>query len=92
MKNSKQTEVKLADAGKERLLSDLPVGTIATIRKVLPNSRGGKKFADVGLVPGTKLMVEGKAPFGGLLRVKIMETSIAIHRDDAKSIVVGKEK
>ncbi|MBR2364417.1 MAG: ferrous iron transport protein A, partial [Lentisphaeria bacterium] len=56
--------------------------------KILPGSRGRKKFADVGLVPGNELVMEAQAPFGGLLRIKVLETSMALHRDDAQDIVL----
>lgn len=62
---------------KEMTLADLPVGTTATILKVMPDWRGRKKFADIGLVAGTELVMEAHAPFGGLLRVRVMETSMA---------------
>ena len=73
---------------RELTLADLPVGTTATIIKVVPNTRGGKKFADIGLVAGTELLMEAHAPFGGLLRVKILGTSMALHRDDAENIIL----
>lgn len=76
------------DEGKELSLADLSVGCSARIVKVLPGTRGQKKFADVGLVAGTELLLEAQAPFGGLIRVKVMETSMALHRDDAANIVV----
>ena len=72
-------------------LAELPVGSTATIVKVVPKSRGRKKFADVGLVPGTELLIEAHAPFGGLIRVKVMETSMALHKDDAANIMMKKE-
>jgi len=75
-------------ANGEISLSELPVGATATIVRVLPEVRGRKKFADVGLIPGTELTLEARAPFGGLARVKIMETSMAIHEDDAAGIVL----
>lgn len=81
-KNPKTTSTK------KQTLADLPVGATATILKVIPNSRGEKKFADVGLVPGTELLMEARAPFGGLIRVRVMETSMALHSDDAKNIVM----
>ena len=80
-----------ANAEKEVSLADLPVGSTATIVKVIPESRGRKKFADVGLVPGTELLIEAHAPFGGLIRVKVMETSMALHKDDAANILMKKE-
>ena len=90
MKKSKQTEENLS--AEKSSLADLPIGTTATILEVIPNSRGKKKFADVGLVSGTELVMEARAPFGGLIRVKVMETSMALHSDDAKGILVKKAK
>ena len=76
---------------KEMTLADLPVGTTATILRVLPEWRGRRKFADVGLIPGVELLMEAHAPFGGLLRIRVMDTSMALHRDDAVCIMM-KEK
>ena len=73
-------------------LADLPVGTKATIVGISPQSRGRKKFADVGIVPGTELLIEAHAPFGGLIRVKVMETSMALHKDDAACIMLEKKE
>lgn len=75
----------------EKTLADLPVGASGTIVRIIPESRGRKKFADVGLVPGTELLIEAHAPFGGLIRVKVMESSMALHRDEAQNIVIRKE-
>ena len=77
--------------GGEITLADLPVGAHGKVLKIRPELRGRKKFADVGLVPGTELLMEAHAPFGGLLRVKIMETSMALHSSDAANIVLKKE-
>ena len=74
----------------EVTLDQLPIGSRATIVKILPDLREKKKFADVGLVAGAELVMEAHAPFGGLLRVKILETSMALHRDDAAKIVLKK--
>ena len=72
-------------------LADLPVGTTARIIKIMPGLRCMKKFADVGIVPGTEQLMEAHAPFGGLIRVKIMETSVAIHKDDAVNIMIKRD-
>jgi len=69
-------------------LAELPVGASGTIVRVLPGLRGRKKFADVGLVAGTRLQVEAHAPFGGLIRVKFMDTSMALHCDSAAGIIM----
>ena len=72
-------------------LADMPVGSSGKILKILPPSRGEKKFADVGLIPGTELAIQSRAPFGGLIRVKVMQTSITIHSLDAKNILLEKD-
>ena len=90
MKKTKQSEVY--QEPEKASLADLPIGSTATILEIIPNARGKKKFADVGLVPGSELVMEARAPFGGLIRVKVMETSMALHRDDAKGILVKKTK
>lgn len=69
-------------------LSKLPVGQAAVVVKVDENLRGIKKFADLGLVPGTLLQLEGHAPFGDLLRVRIMGSSLSLRARDAAFIHV----
>ena len=92
MAEKKVAKTDFSPAEREEIsLAELPVGTTATIVKVVPQTRGRKKFADVGLVPGTELLIEAHAPFGGLIRVKVMETSMALHKDDAANIMMKKE-
>ena len=74
---------------REMTLAELPVGRSATIIKVMPKARGQKKFADVGLVAGAELLMEAHAPMGGLLRIRIMGTSMALHRDDAAHFIIS---
>lgn len=73
-------------------LAELPIGTKAVITGFSPYSREKKKFADAGFVPGSELQIEAHAPFGGLIRVKVMETSMALHRDDAKCILLKNQE
>ena len=75
--------------GREMTLAELPVGRSATIVKVMPQARGQKKFADVGLVAGAELLMEAHAPMGGLLRIRVMGTSMALHRDDAAHFIIS---
>ena len=77
------------NAGREMTWAELPVGRSATIVKVMPQARGQKKFADVGLVAGAELLMEAHAPMGGLLRIRVMGTSMALHRDDAAHFIIS---
>ena len=75
----------------EITLDKLPVGAAAPIVKILSSERNHKKFADVGLVPGTELQMQAHAPFGGLLRIKVLNSSMALHREDAANILLKRE-
>jgi len=67
-------------------LSELPVGRQGVVVHVDDNLRALKKFADLGLVRGTLLQMEGHAPFGDLLRVRVMCSSLSLRRKDAAHI------
>ena len=69
-------------------LAELPVGMSAEVVALGEELRGRKKFADVGVVPGMKLVMQSHAPFGGLLRVKVLGSTIALHRSEGKNIQV----
>lgn len=69
-------------------LAELPVGAVATVVGILPQSRGCKKFADAGIVPGVEVQVEAHAPLGSLIRIKVMESSVALNKVDAACIMI----
>ena len=69
-------------------LDKLPVDKIGVVVKVAESLRGIKKFADMGLVPGTLVQFEGTAPFGDLIRIKIMGSCLSIRSSDAMYIWV----
>lgn len=75
-------------SGQEQLISldQLPVGARGVVVKVAENLRGIKKFADLGLVSGTLLEMEGTAPLGDLMRIKVMGSSISLRKSDAAHI------
>ena len=69
-------------------LAELPEGMSAEVVALGKELRGRKKFADVGVVPGMKLVMQSHAPLGGLLRVKVLGSTIALHRSEGKNIQV----
>ena len=75
-------------SGQEQLipLAQLPVGARGVVVKVAENLRGIKKFADLGLVSGTLLEMEGTAPLGDLMRIKVMGSSLSLRKSDAAHI------
>ena len=75
-------------SGQEQLipLDQLLVGARGVVVKVAENLRGIKKFADLGLVSGTLLEMEGTAPLGDLMRIKVMGSSLSLRKSDAAHI------
>ena len=69
-------------------LDQLEQGKCAVVVKTSNNLRGIKKFADLGLVPGTLLEMVGHAPFGDLIRVRVMGSSLSMRSRDASYIQV----
>lgn len=69
-------------------LDKLKDGQCGVVVRVAENLRGIKKFADLGLVSETLLEMEGSAPFGDLLRIKVMGSSLSLRSKDASHIWV----
>ena len=61
---------------------------LAEIVYISESLRGIKKFADMGIVPGAVLEHEGTAPFGDLIRIRLMDTQLSLRTKDAKYIWV----
>ena len=70
------------------LLADVAVGESCVISKIEESLKGIGRFADLGLVKGTLLTMEGRAPFGNLIRIRVMGASLSIRVQDAKHIWV----
>ena len=80
-----ETMPEISPANAELIsLDKLPADHRGELVYVSENLRGIKKFADMGLVPGAVLQYEGIAPFGDLIRIKLMGTSLSLRASDAK--------
>ena len=69
-------------------LSELPIGSAGVVVGFLDAMRGVKKFANAGMVPGAELFMQSHAPLGSLLRVKILDCSLALHKNEGRCIMV----
>ena len=73
-------------------LDQLQEGERGVIVHVSAMLRGRKKFADLGLVPGSELSMEGGAPlFGELLRIRVMGSTLSLRNSDAAYILVRRQ-
>ncbi len=70
-------------------LSELPVGASAVIRSVDAGEGGqGRRLLDVGLVPGTTVTVERRAPAGDPTVFAFRSTRLALRRNGAELVEV----
>ncbi len=70
-------------------LSEIPVGASAVIRSVDPGQAGqGRRLLEVGLVPGTTVTVERRAPMGDPTVFAFRSTRLALRRNGAELIEV----
>lgn len=76
---------------KSKLLADLNPGESGVIVKITEEKRDLLQYlATLGLMPGTPLVIEEKAPFNGPVMVRVKGASYALGRDVASSIWVKK--
>jgi ferrous iron transport protein A len=72
-------------------LAELPVGASATVERVLGERRLAIRLMELGLVPGTTVQIERKAPLGDPVELSIRGYGLSIRRVDAERIVVKRE-
>ena len=69
-------------------LNDLQEEQSGVIAYVSTALKGSKKFADMGLVPGARITLEGRAPLGDLLRIRLLDSVISLRGSDAAYILL----
>ena len=71
-------------------LDSLQDGEDCVVVHVSENLRGIKKFADLGLVGGTFVHMENRAPIGDLIRIRVLGSSLSMRSGDAAHIWLRK--
>lgn len=75
-------------AGDTVTLAQLAPGQKGIVVGISPALRSAQKFADIGMIEGACVLLESYAPFGGLLRIRILDSSMALHFLEARHILV----
>ena len=68
-------------------LGELPMGRSATVVRFPANS-GGRRFVEMGLIPGVQVTAIRVAPLGDPVEFAVMGSRISIRRSDADAILV----
>lgn len=76
----------------ELTLKDLKVGELAEVSGYKSDDIPAK-FYEMGFIPGTKLQVKNKAPFGGPICISILSNKsiLALRRNEAEKILINKK-
>ena len=73
-------------------LADLEQDETAAVAEVLDRGPLGRRFLDLGLIPGARVACLGRAPLGDPAAYLIAGAVIAIRRRDAGSVLLREEE
>lgn len=73
-------------------LTDLKIGDSKTITKVGGEGALRHRLLEMGIIPGTKIEITKKAPFGDPIQIHIRGYELSIRKEDADYIEVGDSK
>ncbi|MDJ0986686.1 MAG: FeoA family protein [Desulfobacterales bacterium] len=71
-----------------RNMSDNQAGTIASIKVA---GELGRRIRDMGLVPGTEIKIQGRAPLNDPVALRVMGTTLTLRNNEADYIEVEVE-
>lgn len=74
-----------------RPLSSLRAGEAGIVHRVLAAAAVRRRLLEMGLLPGTRVELEGLAPLGDPLRIKVRGYRLSLRREEADAILVGPE-
>ncbi|ABY92435.1 ferrous iron transport protein A [Thermoanaerobacter brockii subsp. lactiethylicus] len=69
-------------------LNKLPIGTKAKIVKIAAKGDLRRRLTDMGVILGTELKVEGVAPLGDPIEVKVLGYRLSLRKSEAALIEV----
>lgn len=70
-------------------LTNLPIGTKATVLAVNGNNQIARRLMEMGVVPGISVRVVKAAPFGDPLEIRVRGYNLAMRKSEADSIEVS---
>ncbi|MCK8601031.1 FeoA family protein [Desulfoferrobacter suflitae] len=70
------------------LLRQMAVGQEGVITKVTAEGELGRRIRDMGLVPGTPLRIQGRAPLKDPVAIKLRNFTLSLRNNEADYITV----
>lgn len=72
-------------------IDDLKIGEDGVITQVGGEGALRLRFLDMGLIPGTKVLLQKTAPMGDPIQIQIRGYELTIRREDAQKIAIRRE-
>lgn len=69
-------------------LNEAKVKSKVKVVEISQNSRMRKRIMDMGIVRGTNIVIEGKAPMGDPIEILVRGYNLTLRNDEAKDIKV----
>lgn len=69
-------------------LDKVSVGTECRVMKIIEGSKVRRRIMDMGIVRGTRIKVEGKAPLGDPIELRLRGYKLTLRKAEAKDISV----
>lgn len=73
-------------------INDLQIGQSGVIAQVGGEGALRLRFLDMGLIPGTKVMLQKIAPMGDPIQIQVRGYELTIRREDARRITLKEEQ
>lgn len=77
---------------KNLTLDKLPIGVSAVVTRVGGEGALRCRLLDMGIIPGTKIMIQKVAPMGDPIELRLRGYELSIRLEDARNIEVQTEQ
>ena len=75
-------------ASEEKTLRDVPVGSIATVVKLVGDGAIKRRIMDMGITKGTTVEVRKVAPLGDPIEITVRGFELSLRKDEAQNVLV----
>lgn len=69
-------------------LSDLNTGEEAEVLRISSDSKIRRRLMDMGIIRGTKIKIEGKAPMGDPIEISLRGYNLSLRKKEAKDVLI----
>lgn len=74
--------------GKVMGLHEVEIKTKVRVVQINPESKMRRRIMDMGIVKGTELVLEGKAPMGDPIEIGVRGYNLSLRKSEAKDVIV----